>query len=217
MDLMIASEFKDYVVKVLKRTDKDTDIYDATTDTVIDMRSRYPFDQFKQEAYSSTLTTLGDYKLDIPTELGHFIGQVRIINGDTEYQPLTKITKEQYDRLYPNQNTTTSRGIPRYFCFYGSQIHLAPVPDSLDYQYEVNYGEELFFEFTGTDVTNYVPFTDNFREVLRFGVLMRVYANLDNDQETIRWKALYEEGIDRMIKRDFKNTYASGFVAFNDL
>ena len=217
MDLMTASEVKDYVVEVFKRTDKDTMLYQAITDTIIDMRSRYPFDEFNQEAYSTTLSTLGDYKLDLPTELGHFIGEVRIINGETPYDPLIKITKEQYDRLYPNQNNTNFRGIPKYFCIYGTQILLGPVPDSLDYQYEINYGEELFYEYSGSDTTAYVPFSNNFREVLRFGVLMRLYANLDNEQEGTKWLSLYEDGIRKMIKRDYKNTYASGNVAFNDL
>lgn len=217
MQLMTAEETRDYVVEVFKRTDKDTMIYQAITDTIIDMRIRYAFDEFKQEAYSAVLETLGDYRLDVPSEMGHFIGQVRVINGTDEYPPLIKITKEQFDRKFPNQENTTYRGVPKYFCLYGTQILLGPVPDSLSYQYEVNYSEELFYEFSQGDTTTYVPFTDNFREVLRFGILMRLFANLDNEAEAAKWDALYERGLDRMIKRDFKNTYAPGNVAYNDI
>jgi hypothetical protein len=46
---------------------------------------------------------------------------------------------------------------------------------------------------------------------------MRLYDGLDNEKEAEKWERKYEQGIFRMIKRDYSNTHATGFIEFNDL
>lgn len=66
MDKMTGAEFHDYVVRTFKRTDKSDEIYDAITDTVIDMCERMDFEDTKVEAYTAGgITAMGDYKLEI--------------------------------------------------------------------------------------------------------------------------------------------------------
>lgn len=44
MDLMTGSELYDYIVRTFKRTDKETEIYEAITDTILDLQVRFGFD-----------------------------------------------------------------------------------------------------------------------------------------------------------------------------
>jgi len=40
MDKMSGTEFYDYVLRTFKRTDKSQEVYDAITDTIMDMAER---------------------------------------------------------------------------------------------------------------------------------------------------------------------------------
>lgn len=72
MDKMTGSDFHDYVVRTFKRTDKTTEVYDAITDTIVDMCERMDFEDTKVEAYTTAgITTLGDYKIDLPLTTYH--------------------------------------------------------------------------------------------------------------------------------------------------
>lgn len=215
MDSMTGAEFRTYVLSVFKRTDKDTELYEAITDTLIDMRIRFPFEEFACEAYTGGITTLGEYKLDIPTDLGLFVANVRIHDGDDSY-PLIRLNKAQFDRKFSNPNyADVDTDMPKYYCVYAKQILLGHVPDSVDYQYEVNYSEEPADEITAS--TTSVPFTDIYREVLRMGVLYRLFVMLGNDEEATKWKLLYEEELTRLIDRDKRNTESVSKVQYTDV
>jgi hypothetical protein len=86
MDKMSGTEFYNYVLRTFKRTDKSQEVYDAITDTIMDMAERFGFEDAKVEAYTAAgITSLGDYKLDLPPNFGRLIGDVRFSDGDTSW------------------------------------------------------------------------------------------------------------------------------------
>ena len=93
MDKMTGSEFHDYVLRTFKRTDKTAEIYDAITDTILDMCERAGFEDTKVEAYTTGgITTLGDYKIDLPSDVGRLIGDVRWSDQDNP-RTMTRLSK----------------------------------------------------------------------------------------------------------------------------
>ena len=57
---MTGAEWKAYVLKKFKRNDKDTELFQATTDTIADMRLQFDSEDYKEEAMLQGLL-LGDY------------------------------------------------------------------------------------------------------------------------------------------------------------
>lgn len=212
---MNGSNLRDYIVRAFKRTDKDTEIYEAITDTIIDIKLRYPHDDFKVEAYTSSIATLGDYKVDVPSDLGHMVAAVRILDGEDSW-PLSKISKERFDILYPNPNSaTTDKAKPKHYCVFGGQILVGPVPDSVDYDYEITYSTEEVETITSATAT--VPFSTKNRELLKFGVLYRLYADLENFELAELYGRLYEAEIIKVERRDQNNTEGVRTTVFHDI
>lgn len=209
MDKMTGAEFYAYVLREFKRTDKSTEVYEAITDTLINIRTRYPFDDFKTEAYTSDgIDVLGDYRLDLPSDFGHIIS-VRVLEDGSLHPPLIKLNKPQFDDLYPHPNDTdVSKGVPKHYCVYNNQILLGDVPDDITYLYEISYSTEEAVEIASS--TTEIDFTDRYREMLRAGVLERLYEIMGADNLAIKWKSVYEEGLARMIERETNN--ADGII-----
>ena len=72
---MTGAEFLTYVRSTFRRTDKDAQIYEATLDTIMDMRLRFNSEDFKYEAYA-TIADIGDYKMTLPDDFAHLIGEI---------------------------------------------------------------------------------------------------------------------------------------------
>ena len=194
MDKMTGAEFYAYILRVFKRTDKETEVYEAITDVIMEMKLLYAFEDFKVEDYSQGIGTLGDYKIQLPTNFQHIIGKVRCYDDNGIERVFTKRTKETFDRLYPNPNSAdANRSVPRDFCIFGGMLLVGDVPDSLDYYYEFSCSTE-----EGTAIvtgTTEVPFTDRYRKTLRQLVLGELYANLGYDEEAAKWKGLGGQGL----------------------
>jgi hypothetical protein len=76
---MSGSDFRDYLVtsRGFKRDDKDSELYDAITDAIQIMRRRFGFDEAEVEAGASdTIDTLGQWQLDLESDLGLLLGIV---------------------------------------------------------------------------------------------------------------------------------------------
>ena len=211
---MTGSELYDYIVRTFKRTDKSTEVYEAITDTVFDLRRNYQWEAFKDEAYVTGITTLGDYTMPLPSDFQH-LTNLRLINGDTSY-PLQRLNKVDFDYMFPNQNSSTvTKGKPNYYCIFHDYILLGVAPDDITYQYEISYAAE-----DETDIiagTTSVPFTPENREVVKQGTLMRLYLGLGNDGEAVKWRGLYEESIREAMKVEEENTDAVGFTKYKDV
>ena len=206
---MTGLEFKNYVIRKFKRSDKDTELYEATTDIIADMRVRFAFEDYKVETYTTQLTTLGDYELPLPADFGHIIGNISLTdtNPEQEFKPLRKISKQTYDELYTDRLFTDKNLInksrPTTFCIYNNKFYLGPVPDKLTYQYTFNYSTEDFDEIGAT--TDPVPFTEKYRNVLRCGVLKELFNGMENYDEGTYWENEYLKGLSLVIERDYNN------------
>jgi hypothetical protein len=204
---MTGANFLAYVKQIFKRTDKDTEIYTAVADAVMDMRSRMiSEDALKVSAALTGCTTIGSYTLTLPTDFGHLIGDVLIKDtaADDVYLPLTRISKPEWDIKY-NQALATAvgnrlTGTPLHYCLFGGVIYIGSPVDKTTYEFKINYSLED--EPTYTAVTATIPFTDQFREVVRAGTLQRMFREVGNYPESDIWGAVYIDGVMNIIEND---------------
>jgi len=213
MNKMTGSEFYNYIVNVFKRTDKETEVYEAITDIIMEIKLKFAFEDYKVESYTQAISALGDYKLTLPTNFQHLIGKVRCYDDNGMERILTKRTKETFDRLYPNPHASdVNTNVPRDFCIFSGQILLGDVPDSTDYYYEFSYSSEDGTVITAATVE--VPFTDKYRKTLRQLVLGELYANLGYDQEALKWKGLGDQGLAEIMASETYNVDATENVDY---
>lgn len=206
---MTGSEFYAYVLRKFKRTDKETEVYEAMTDVITDMRLQFYSEDYKEETYSSGISAIGEYKLGLPSDFGHIIGDISMIDtdDDQEYPTLTKISKQRYDDMYPERllsdtnKMTTSH--PRHYCIYGNQVFLGPVPDKTTYRYQFNYTTEDSDDIDSE--TDPVPFTEKYRNVVRSGVLAELYDGMENYEEANYWRTMYVDGLRKVVANDETN------------
>ena len=219
---MTGTEFLAYVKRKFKRTDKDTELYEAMTDTIALMKIKFKSDKYKEETAVSGISTLGEYRLGLPSDFGHIIGNISITDtaDDSQYDPLKKISKQKYDELYTDRLLTAvgnvNTALPRHFCVYSDQLYLGPVPDKTTYKYQMNYTtEESTDVVAGTDP---VPFTQElrFRNVLRNGVLFEIYDGMENFEEASYYKSTFLDGLNDIILMEERNMADEGTVCYND-
>ncbi len=206
---MTGSEFRDYVLRRgFKRTDKDSELYEATTDAIQEMRRRFMFDEAEAETTTTdTISTLGDFKLYVEDDFGLLLGIV--LEDDDTGTPLNLITKAQFDRKYPGINVESDRGYPEDACLYAGQIYIGPRPDSVDYVYRKSYSRRAG---TITSATAGVPFTDLYRDVLADNVLSRLYKDLEEYDKAGIHEQAFEKGFLFATRRETLNSGSHVFT-----
>lgn len=200
---MTGSDFRDYVLRRgFKRADKDSEIYEATTDVIQEMRRRFMFDEAEVEMETTDqISTLGDFKLDLEDDSGLLLG---IVLEDSDIgTPLIQKTKKQFDALYPSINVESDSGYPKHFCVFAGQIYIGPIPDSTDYNYRKSYSRRAG---TITSATAGVPFTDLYRDVLSDGVLARLYKDLEEYDKAGIYEGSFEKGLLMATRRETVNS-----------
>lgn len=207
MDKMTGSEFYDYVVRTFKRTDKSAEVYDAITDTVSDMCERMEFEDTKVEAYTvSGISALGDYKIDLPSNFGRLIGDVRWSDQDNS-RTLTPLSKQEFNEKFGDPDGDDPMdGEPTHYCVFGNQILLGPVPDDTTYEYQIDYS--TFPVDVVTSSTTEVLFTDKARECVKFGTLARAFEVVESFDLADRYRVRYENELAQFVDREKKNTRA---------
>lgn len=195
-----------YVLRALKRTDKNTEVFDATKDKIDDIRSRLVMPDDETEIQTTdTITVLGDYQLDLETDFGMLIGQVFVLGTQNQGWALRQIDKQEFDEKYSVFGSGTAvRGIPKEFCIFGGKIYIGPTPDLTTYIYKINYTQDELAEYSASSLS--VPFTDRYRQILRWGVLSDVYGDvLKNDDQAAKFGTLYENGLKKIQRRNDRN------------
>jgi len=200
--------FLAYVKRILKRTDKDTEIYEAMTDVISDIRLQIKTEDYKEEAYSAGISSLGDYRIALPSDFGHIMGEITLVDNSSGHtRTLKKISKQTYDELYGDRLHTDSSDVndamPIHFCIYGNQVFFGPVPDSTSYRYYMNYSTENSADITSA--TDPVPFSAKYRSMLRSGVLAEIYTGLEAFEEANYWKQLYVDGLLKLKTNEDNN------------
>lgn len=204
MSAMSGSNFYAYVLRVFKRTDKSTEVYEAITDACQRMSQRFNFDELSNETSTSdTIAVLGDWRIALESDFESFVSDVVVVDGVDSW-PLVKVSKSTFDEMFPNQSATNvDKSKPTHYCIFDGSINLGPVPDSVSYTYRVAYSQE-----TGTidSGTASVPFTDKYRRALRYFVLHYLNVDLGNAEEASVNKALFEEAFEEATSLERKNT-----------
>lgn len=200
---MTGSDWRDYVLRCgFKRTDKDTEIYEATTDAIQEMRRRFMFDEAENETTTTdTIATLGDFKLDLESDFGLLLGIV--LEDDDTGTPLKQISKSQFDQLYSSINVESDRGYPEHFCIYNGQIYIGPRPDQTSYVYRISYSRRAG---TVTSSTTGVPFTNLYRDILADNVLSRLYTDVNKFDLAAQHKQRFEEQMAYAERRERLNS-----------
>lgn len=216
MEKMTGSEFHDYVVRTFKRTDKSTEIYDAITDTILDMCERMDFEDTKVEAYTAGgISSLGDYKLDLPSDFGRLIGDVRWSDQDNS-RTLVRLSKREFNEKFGDlDGDDPIDGEPTHYCVFGNQVLLGPVPDDTTYEYQLDYSTFPADEITSA--TTEVIFTDKARECVKFGTLSRLYELMEEWDTAEKYKMKYEAELGQFAEREKENTRASFTVKPTDM
>lgn len=200
-----ASDWEAYVLRTFKRTDKTTELYDATNEAIAEIRrSIRTSREEKETAITDAISTLGDYKMDLETDFGMMVSDV-FIRGSGDGYYLTPISKSMFDNLYSKWGTGSSeRGRPRHYCLFAGQILVGPIPDSINYTYVISYTKDDHVLVTASTVS--VPFTTtDYREILKHGVLWRLYGLVENDDQAGKYKAFWDQelvGIDTKERRN---------------
>jgi len=217
---MTGSAFLAYVKRIFKRTDKDTEIYEATTDAIADIRLQIKAEDFKEEAYVAGIATLGDYRISLPSDFGHLIGDITLVDdagGHT--RTLNKISKQAYDEKYGDRLhsdlSDVNDAMPTDFCIYGGQIYLGCVPDDITYKYYINYTTEDFADITA--VTADVPFSGKYRTILRAGVLADLYSGLEFFDEANYWRSLFNDGLLKIKANEDDNISSKEGVTYHGI
>ena len=207
---MTGAELYTYILRKFIRTDKETEAYQAMSDIIADMKYLAQLEVVKEEAYIVGITTLGEYRIAVPSDFGNLIGEITLYDVDNEDpRTLKTISKLEYDRLYGDRLAAAvgdmDTAIPRHACVYGGQIFVGPVPDAITYKYQINYTTDDTSEIASG--TTSVPFTSNYHErnILRMGVLAELYDGMENFEEANYWRALYTVKKEELEQRDNRN------------
>lgn len=213
---MTGAEFYAYILRRFKRTDKSTEVYEAITDVIMDIKLRYYFEDFKEEAYTASIASVGDYKLSLPSDFQHLLSNVIVIDTNGDGHPLTKLDKETFDSKFPNpNNANVITALPKFFCLFSGQILLGHVPDLTTYTYQMTYTTEAAETIT-TDTAS-VPFTARNRATLRDLVLSTLYYGMGLDDEGEKYERLGKEGLALMIANEEYNIDAPTQQNYQDL
>ena len=218
---MTGLEWNAYVVRKFKRGDKDTELYEATTEIIADMRRKFISDEYSQEAYLAGISTVGDSRMAVPSDLGHFIGTISMTDtdDDSEYTPLIKLSKQEFDGLYSDRLLSSAdnmnTGVPKHFCIYATQVHLGPVPDRTTFRYQINYSTEAFTAVVAG--TTDVPFSGKYRNILRSGVLSELHDGLENYQEAQYWLSKYNNDLYIIANQEKENRTDESQVQYHGI
>lgn len=212
---MSGSDFYAYLLRRgFKRTDKATEVYEAITDAIQELRRRFQFSEAQTEAVSTdTIATLGDYKLAIESDQG-FLTDV-ILEDDAQGTELIKLSRAEFNEIYEDHAVTADRGYPKHYCVYGDQIYIGPIPDSIAYDYRLNYSKRAG---TITSSSASVPFTSLYRGPLCNLVFAYLYSDLEEYDKAGFYRSNFEGDFITMTRRErINNGEVGGVMEYRDI
>lgn len=179
------------------------------------MQLRLDVDDLKEETYIAGFTAAKDYELDLPDDFLKLIGDAILIDGTTSYE-LIKLSKEKFDRLYPNPTVDGTTDKPKHYCIYAGKLYFGPAVDAITYKIQINYLKDYLYTPVTQDTTN-VAFTRFYRRTIKYGVLSLLYADLGLDNEAMKFSSLYENELRKKQDRENNNKRSIVITEYNDL
>lgn len=211
-----ASDWVDYVVRTFKRTDKTTEIYDATNEAIAEIRRTFATArEEKENSISQQIDTLGVYKMPLDSDYGLSVSDV-FIRDRSQGRYLVPISKAMFDWMYSKWGSDAShRGRPKHYCLFGGHVLVGPVPDSTAYNYVFSFSKDDHVLVTGT--TTAIPFTTtDYREILKHGVLMRIYSGVENDAQALKYGQFWLNGLKQIEKKEDRNRRSVTVTCYQD-
>lgn len=213
---MNGEEFYQYILNALKRTDKEAEVFEALKDTINDMIMNLPFEEFKNEQITKGIEKQGEYCFGLPVNFSGFITNVTIADeSKSSFAPLKKISKQEWDELIPNPQDNNITGVPSHYCVFGNRLFIYPVPDKITYDYTVCCG--TYLTDTLTRQSEYIPLSDQYRETLKYGVLFRVLADLQDFETAVNYQGLYVKYFEKAEANNNAKSNSVQFVKYNDI
>lgn len=211
---MTGAEFETYLLESFKRDDKSTEIFNALTDVIMDIKLQMNSEDFKTERCTAEISVAGNYTFAAQSNFGHLIGDVTLVNPAGGSWPLIKVSKPIYDAYYPSQHETNPvTGSPRHYCVFGKTFYIGPTPDLTTYKYQYNYTTEAATAITSA--TSSVPFCDRYRQYVKDMVLARLYLDLDDDEKATKYLQLGAAGLLKIINNENNNVEAPTFIRYS--
>lgn len=213
---LTGQQMRDYVVRGgLVRDDMDTEVYDALTDTILDLDQQPgTFDEREVETASTdVISVAGDYRIDLESDHGNLISVV-LKDGTTFGRKLTLVSKTIFDLMFPNPTANLGIGYPKWAAKFAGQLLIGPIPDKTTYVFSLSYSKRLTAPITAA--TDAVPFSSQYREVLKDGTLWRVFDNLKNFEAADRFGARYVAGKQRILKTERDDKRGALCVLYQD-
>ncbi len=200
---MTRLEFLSYVKEALKRTDKDDEIYRALDDTLYDLTTQYPFQVHQSETSITLINDTAEYDLS-SLSISIILKNAKYRDATGDAWVLQQYSKEMFDLRWPDLTTTDFiNDEPQDYMIYNNKLTIAPFATTVTTETILLPIATIATKLTADGDTP--AFEDQWREVIKFGVLGRVY-NLFEDQQS-RQKSqdsfgLYTRGIENMKSID---------------
>jgi hypothetical protein len=210
------SSWYSYLIRTFKRTDKSVEAFDATNEAIAEIRREIrTAREEKETALTDQISTLGEYKMDLESDFSSFVSDIFIRDSGDGYY-LIPISKTMFDNLYSKWGTGSSeRGRPRHYCVFSGQILVGPIPDSTAYTYVISYTKDDGVLVTSVSAS--VPFTKpDYREILKFGALWRMFKLVENDDQAAQYKGLWDDGLMKIERKERHNRRPFVSVAYRD-
>ncbi len=188
------AQFLTYIKYDFKRTDKDTEIYVAYNETIRHIGNMKGTEGLKFQSWINTVAAQEDYPL--PSNKCHVFKPVRIIESATVNRgyPLNMMSKADFSERYPNPNASDtsshSKRMPVDACIYSNSILVGPLPDLATYIIELDWARIPSSQDAASDIQ---PIGEDWEEVMKFGVLFRLFTALGMDEEAAKYYNLYKD------------------------
>lgn len=190
MSLATYSDLKTSVASWLHRSDLTSVIPDFVT--LAEQRINGDLDARLQDTKTTLTCTVDDEAVTLPTDLI----AIRHLSVMTDpIKTLKYATPDTFETAYPWDGS----GIPAIYSVIGSEIHLAPTPDSA-YSLDIVYKARVP-ALSDTNTTNWLLTT--YPHVYLYAVLCESAPYLKDDGRIQVWDMKYREAIDTVNSQDW--------------
>ena len=208
---MTGAELLAYIKRTFKRTDKDTELYEAITDTITAIKNKKPTEDFR--AYSDISVSANDWRFAYESDF-EYVTKFVLLDGD-DSRTLKRISFSKIMDLeqYPDRSGVDTDK-PSHVAVEGKYIYIfRPSDDSYTLRVWHTTATDDYAVAAGTDP---VPFSARYREMLKAGALYRIYRDLTLDNEAAKWEVIFQGLYEDFQDLEYDNTNDEQRVVFND-
>ncbi|MDR1695587.1 MAG: hypothetical protein LBR69_03010 [Endomicrobium sp.] len=204
---MTGAELYRKINSKFKRDDKEQETYDAINDTIAKMVLAHRFSEIENTQRELSIMP-GNFKFKLSDDFVQPVGDVILLNGINQYFPLCKVTKDNFDFLYPNiENLDVQPSMPQHYCIFGGYVQVGPRPDK-DYRYKLSYTKSPVIV---DKTTQNVPLSKYYLTIID-GALSELSYGVDEADKGQIYAIKYEQSLSAAIADDLKSTDAVRFV-----